>query len=339
MVGRKQPVGKSPDRAGFTLVELLVVIAIIGILVALLLPAVQQAREAARRLSCSNGLRQIGLAILNYESANSRLPPGSVRLPEGASGSGPDKLYHPFVVHTLPYLEEGPKFNLYDFETSWNEQPVAVLQQLRSPLPTFHCPSDEQRFMLQTSGDATNSADFQDSKGNYGVNWGSFEYRDQYDDIFFRGAPAATTDRKDRRRAPFDENFGAKMGQLKDGTSKTFAMLEMLQAPSEVGQPVDRRGRIWNHISGTYQITTRFTPNSQEDNSDRTVCADRPEQSLPCLNSTVEGRMYLTSRSRHTGGVNIVRCDDSVTFISDGVDPAVWKAQSTRDGGEIVSFD
>ncbi len=327
------------QRNGFTLVELLVVIAIIGVLVALLLPAVQKARAAAQRISCTSSLRQIGLAILNYESANRKLPPGLVRQPEGASGAGPDKLYHPFVVFTLPYLEEGAKFSLYDFNVSWNQQPVEVLRQLRSPLPTYSCPSDTQRFMLQTSGDSTNSAAFEDAKGNYGVNWGSLEYGDQYDDIFFTGTPAAPTAKKDRRRAPFDENYGARIAQITDGTSKTFAMMEMIQAPSEPGGGVDRRGRIWNHISGTYQLTTRFGPNSAESNSDRGVCVSRPGEDLPCLSSGVENRMYLTSRSRHDGGVNIVRCDNSTTFISNDIDLAVWKGQSTRNGKEVVDED
>ncbi len=320
----------------FTLVELLVVIAIIGILVALLLPAVQTAREAARRMTCTNNLRQVGLAILNYESANREFPPGLVRQPENASGSGPGKLYHPFVVFTLPYLEEGAKFNLYDFDISWNEQPVVVLQQLRSPLPTYQCPSDTTRFMIQTSADSTNSDSFDDAKGSYGVNWGTFEYGDQYDDLFFTGTPAASTPRKDRRRAPFDANYGAKVSRITDGTSKTFALMEIIQAPSE-GEGVDRRGRIWNHITGTYQVMTRFTPNSSETNSDRSICVNRPNQALPCLNSPVEARMYLTSRSRHSGGVNVVRCDASAEFITDDVDPLAWKAQSTCNGGEVVS--
>ncbi len=323
-------------RRGFTLVELLVVIAIIGVLVSLLLPAVNAVREAARRTQCMNNIRQLGIGIINYESANRRLPPGLIRQPPGASGSGPGTLYHPFVVFTLPFLEEGPKFSLYDMKVSWNLQPVPILQQLSSPLPTYQCPSDTTRFMLTTTGDNTNSDDFNDAKGSYGVNWGSWEYNDQYDDIFFRGRPATTTDRKDRRRAPFYENFGAKISQIKDGTSKTLAMMEMIQAPSEIGQPADRRARIWNHIAGTYQLTTKFLPNSDEENSDRSVCVSRPREELPCQASNVEGLMYLTSRSRHPGGVTVVSCDSSVQFISDEVDELIWKAFSTKDGGESV---
>jgi hypothetical protein len=241
------------------------------------------------------------------------------------------------VVFTLPYLEEGAKFSLYDQKLSWNFQPVQILEQLRSPLPTWQCPSDTTRFMFQTSSDPTNSSSFRDAKGSYGVNWGTLNYGDQFDDQFFTGSSAAFSPLKDKRRAPFDENYGAKLRQIRDGTTKTLAMMELIQAPSEFGQTVDRRARIWNHIEGTYQITTQFTPNHAQTSSDRSACADRPLEKLPCENAPGGGgALYLTSRSRHPGGVIVILCDSSVQFITDGVDQRVWKSYSTEDGGEVV---
>ena len=295
-------------RTAFTLVELLVVIAIIGVLIALLLPAVQAAREAARRSQCTNNMRQLGIALQNYHSANKQFPPGSLghrnpnRITQPRQVSNPgDPGFIPFTPHVvfmLPYLEESAKFNLYNRNLDWNRQPVAVLEQLRSPLPTYQCPSDEGQQMFAVGNDSSNSDAFDDHKGNYGVNWGSWEFLDQFDQSVLPNATANVNTLEDNRRAPFAVGWGASIKNITDGTSNTFAMLEMLQAPSEDGGSVDRRARIWNHVAGTYQITSKLAPNDQE--GDRSVCQDRRELGLPCApGNPSENVMHIAARSNH----------------------------------------
>ena len=112
----------SRRREAFTLVELLVVIAIIGILIALLLPAVQAAREAARRIQCANNLKQLGLALHNYHAAMRSFAPGAVGVdPNTASYSG-GRIRTPFCVFVLPYIEATAQYNLYDFSKHWYQQ-------------------------------------------------------------------------------------------------------------------------------------------------------------------------------------------------------------------------
>ncbi len=106
----RQSSALSGARRGFTLVELLVVIAIIGVLVALLLPAVQAAREAARRIQCTNNMKQLGLAVLNYESAKKELPPAYTVKPK-----------HNYVAFILPYIEQGPLAGQYNLKKDWND--------------------------------------------------------------------------------------------------------------------------------------------------------------------------------------------------------------------------
>lgn len=306
---------RSATPHGFTLVELLVVFAVIGVLVSLLLPAVQSAREAARRSACLNNLKQLGLALQNFHAQHNRLPPGN----EGHRDPG--KPFTPFVVYVLPHLEEGARFNLYDFGRDWNNQLPEVTAQINGPIAVYQCPSDDGYVMWETTEDT-----FLDHKGNYGLNWGQYRYADQLNNGRY-----SPTD--DARRAPFAAGYGARFGEITDGLSQTLAMMEMLQAPSEPGDPVDRRGRVWNHVPGCYQISTFLEPNSEE--GDRTFCWDRPELALPCrTSSTIEDLMYLGARSRHPGGVDSAFCDGSATFVSQDIDAAAWQAFASKDGGE-----
>jgi prepilin-type processing-associated H-X9-DG protein len=235
------------------------------------------------------------------------------------------KPFTPFVVFILPYLDENSRFELYDRTRDWNNQRPGIDEQINGRIGVFQCSSDEGFVMWETTEDK-----FLDHKGNYGLNWGQYNYVDQTDDKRYRPP-------EDSRRAPFAPSYGAKFSEITDGTSHTFAMLEMLQARSEPGDPVDRRGRIWNHVPGCYQVSTFLVPNSKS--GDRTVCADRPESNLPCLQEIWwESSMYLGSRSRHPGGVHVLFCDGSSRLIGDQVSRPVWQALSSKDGDETSTF-
>jgi prepilin-type N-terminal cleavage/methylation domain-containing protein len=141
-VGTTAPVANGPPRSAFTLVELLVVIAIIGVLVALLLPAVQAAREASRRTQCQNNLKQIALAALNYQSAKGHFPHGWMR----------DRLFGPcwgWGVYMLPYIGDSPTYSTLDPENKHLEDaandPVG-LQALQTPIATYRCPQTLKRY-------------------------------------------------------------------------------------------------------------------------------------------------------------------------------------------------
>ena len=316
-------------RAAFTLVELLVVIAIIGILVALLLPAVQAARESARRNSCVNNIRQIGLALHQYHGVHSRFPFGS----EGRNPSHraavyqPGKIRTPFLVYLFPFLEESAIFEAYDFQLGGNLQTQDPDSPINNRLAVWSCPSDEEH--IGGSCEANNA---QDAKGNYGLNWGVWTFAQQTEQCDVDSVAP-----KDCLIAPFHLEFGARFAQITDGTSKTLAFMEMLQAPSDFGTPCDRRGRIWNDESGCYQIMARFGPNT--DQPDITRCVDRTDIGLPCRRRfNLPRNEYVSSRSRHPGGVNVMLCDGSSHFVTDDVDLATWQALATMAEGEPVGL-
>jgi prepilin-type N-terminal cleavage/methylation domain-containing protein len=303
---------KNRPQFAFTLVELLVVIAIIGILVGLLLPAVQAAREAARRMQCSNNMHQLGIALHNYADAHKRFPQGSIgRNP--TTGLYPANAKRtPFIRHMLDFLEQGNRGRLYNDNLNWHNQPAVNYPIVFAYLSTWHCPSD-------TSLQMETNVQY-DFKGNYGVNWGA----------------ETQLLSNQANKGPFYFNYGARFGDITDGTSNTFGMLEMIQAPTPAGTPIDRRGRPWNDDSVCYQINTELTPNSKA--PDRGVCVNRPEMKLPCISVTAIDQQMMASRSRHTGGVQVMMCDASVHFLTDAIDIVTYRALSTQAGGEVAQL-
>src|SRR4051794_35166455 len=161
------------QRRAFTLIELLVVIAIIAVLIALLLPAVQAAREAARRIQCVNNLKQLGIALHNYESTHDQFPIGVYRVP--ATGLNlPNGYKAVFVVGILPFIEQGNLFSSYNMNLLFNVPDNATTRL--STIKAYQCPSDESQIFNQASGSTFVPMD---AKGSYGLNWGVNNYWDQ----------------------------------------------------------------------------------------------------------------------------------------------------------------
>ncbi len=300
-------------KSGFTLIELLVVITIIGILIGLLLPAIGAVREAARQAKCRNNLKQLGLAMHGYHEAHESFPPGAVGV-NPTTGAYGGFIRTPFIAYMLPHLGENTRFELYDFNIHWWQQ-GDFIQRISNYQSTWQCPSGEARVMWRAYGDKA-----WDAKSSYGLNWGQGTYMDQV------------------QQAPFYIGYGARITDVHDGATHTLAMMEMLQAPSLPGNPVDRRGRIWNDDSACYQISTKETPNSSA--PDNGVCVNRPELDMPCIHSSgwLKHDHSLVARSRHPGGVNVLLCDGSIHFVADSIKLYVWQAVSSADGGETENL-
>jgi prepilin-type N-terminal cleavage/methylation domain-containing protein/prepilin-type processing-associated H-X9-DG protein len=325
-------------RHGFTLVELLVVIAIIGVLVALLLPAVQAAREASRRTQCTNQMRQLTLATHNFHDVNLKLPPGS----QGRDTTDPNWAYPPMTATTykprtplipflMAYIEQTAIATAWDFTKNYNQAPNNLL--IRTHFPVFDCTSDNR--------DKTGHPTAFDLKGNYAVNWGSWNFQQQGGPI--NGvAPLNLGD--EQGRSPFFMNFGARFSQITDGTSNTLMWSEVLQTPwiQTAGMAfVDRRGRMWNDDTYCYEFSTRIGPNSPK--GDFGFCDPNSENpKWPCdpassgLTSASAFSTYMAARSRHPNGVNASMCDGSTRFITNNINLTTWVAASSMGAGETL---
>lgn len=325
------------SRQGFTLVELLVVIAIIGVLVALLLPAVQAAREASRRTQCGNQMRQLSLASHNFHDVYNRLPLGT----QGRDVTDANWAYPaantpkwtartPLIAHLMSYIEQTAIAGQWNFSVHYNQAPNNVL--VKTHFSLFDCPSDVR--------DKVGHPTAFDLKGNYAVNWGSWNFREQ-------GGPtngvAPLNMGDELGRAPFFQNFGARFGQITDGTSNTLCWSEVLQAPwvQTAGMAfVDRRGRMWNDDTFCYQFSTRISPNSPK--GDFGFCDPAGGTKYPCdptsqgLSSANAFSTYMAARSRHPGGVNVTMCDGSGRFVTNNVNLATWVAASSMGAGEAL---
>jgi prepilin-type N-terminal cleavage/methylation domain-containing protein len=306
-------------RRAFTLIELLVVIAIIAVLIALLLPAVQQAREAARRTQCKNQLKQLGLAMHNYHDTSRQLPPGTIKWNGDPARTGPTSAYyddHGWYSQIGPYIDQAPLFNTINFSAQFSDPSNEPAR--RAKISLFGCP---------TSGMQNNewgSNTWSRWRGNYVVNWGNTNYGQTASaGVNFGGAP-------------FSYRGSSNFSGITDGMSNTLMMAEIIASTTTPG---------WGGPISEIQIATGgqafmgwLTPNSAACDLAYRLCPATSElNGISCCNlSGDDVSQYFTSRSKHTGGVQVVMCDGAVRFVSNNIDQNVWRGLSTARGSETV---
>ena len=308
-------------RPAFTLIELLVVIAIIGVLVGLLLPAVQQAREAARRTACSNNMKQLGLGLHNYaHNHRERLPTGWVGEYESGEIHGDEGLGWGWASQILPFMEENAIYDGIDFNQAIGHANNAAARV--AVVSTFLCPSDSfgtnKLFFPGDDGagsnddeeapDATPGA-VQFARSNYPGMFGSEHMAHEDHDDDDEGVEASEGD------GTFVANTGLDKGiyfrHFTDGLSKTIA----------VGERDSRLdGSVWiGMVEGIDEAASRVVGFGEH-----------------MFN---EGGHFDDFYSQHPGGMNVVFADGHVAFLSDSMDEDTFQALSTRAGGEVVSSD
>ena len=296
------------SRRGFTLVELLVVIAIIGILVALLLPAVQSAREASRRTACINGLKQWSLGMHNYHDTNGSLPVGAQKTtPRRCTWVVP---MFPFVEQTNMYAEYNDKVGFWEPNNIIQNSTAGLLAK---NLPIYYCPSDRTRG--NWLGDT-----YWRTRGNYVVNLGNTSGTDEAT----RSAPFPL------RTATSQTNMSRAFRDILDGTSNTLLMSEVIMATKDSWW--DCRGDILNDDDG-FMFNTNNTPNYRGPDT-CSICQNEALTSKvppPCV---LPGTTAVAARSKHAGGVNVALVDASVRAFQNNVDLNVWRAFGTSQGGE-----
>ena len=310
-------------RKAFTLVELLVVIAIIGILIALLLPAVQAAREAARRSQCSNNLKQLGLGLHNYHDSHLTLPAGSFASPPTGTIAGrPRRTAFPLL---LPYIEQGPLHALWVMNSNtWDFTPTGPNAALVDEvIPGLVCPSDGHADNPKPRPPAATWAGPFVAATNYGLMVGQ------------RLGDATATVAK----GVFAFDKPTRFRDIFDGTSNTVAMAELL-----MGSNLDYRGWWINGNVGSAFVCTMTGPNSALNDvfyPDPNVCVegdgvtDDPLNNLPCeQGSTDFDTHWVASRSRHPGGAQAMLADGSVRFVSETVDITTWRYLGWKKDGQ-----
>jgi prepilin-type N-terminal cleavage/methylation domain-containing protein/prepilin-type processing-associated H-X9-DG protein len=321
---------------GFTLVELLVVIAIIGILVALLLPAIQAARESARRSQCVNNMKQLGIAMQNYHDVHKKLPMGSWSCCWGT-----------WQMSILPFIEEQQLADAYQWSpniktgnldlgydpayqyssedppgsTAHNPPVHNLTNVVQHRITTLTCPSDEPQVNTKFVAGGTYH--------NYVANYGNTNH--------FGSSPLlATVAFPKYAGSPFigyDPNpplaKQSTFKQIVDGLSKTMMFSETIQ-----GKEDDLRGFTWWGWSAGFE--TAGTPNSNDLDYLQQGQYCQSMVNPPCgAASTGASSARAIARSHHPGGVNVVMCDSSVQFVVDDIDLDTWRAASTTRGSEV----
>ncbi len=358
--GKHCHVRRTLARRGFTLVELLVVIAIIGILVALLLPAIQAAREAARRTQCTNNLHQLALAALNYESARKSFPFGRRK---GTNPDGTTISQWGHIPLILPYIEAAQSYDLIDFNdpsTDADKNPVKLQK-----LDFLVCPSDsEDRMNNDTCSDSGKWLNA--GRTNYAGNGGS-DTGQSYTVTATAGGSAV--DYREKNNGIFLTNVAVSLRQVTDGASHTALYSERIlgdgdrqvvevpgdwltitgngQTAAQVYQKCTSipnpylytgsvqyccSGRNWVHGDyGTTRYTHIMPPNTRS-------CSQNNHGGTLTATGVNEDGAASTASSRHAGGVNVAMADGSTHFVADNIDVLVWQALGSRNGAESVDY-
>ena len=365
------------SRSGFTLIELLVVIAIIAVLISFLLPAVQAAREAARRAQCTNNLKQLGLAAANFESTYSTFPPSYGPYPDLASPPGGGRAN--VLAQLLPFIEAGNTYGAFNFRLNLNAAPnsndpnsTAATQIVGA----FVCPSDPTDTKLYFAG-APNSIGYSNYFASMGGtaspelgSYGSYqEPNSSLAGIFtceinraalqFMPAPNNTTINPEYQRVK-----GTTIAAITDGTSNTAAFSESLRGHAATtasvggflgGIPTGDRSNVYiltslaNNVAPTctyggsgYYTRIYYRGQQYYRNIPETAFYNHtltPNSKLYDCGASDFIRAHIAPRSNHPGGANAAFADGSVHFIKNSINATVWYALGTRANGEVISAD
>jgi prepilin-type N-terminal cleavage/methylation domain-containing protein/prepilin-type processing-associated H-X9-DG protein len=343
-------------RRAFTLIELLVVIAIITVLIALLLPAVQAAREAARRIQCTNNMKQMALAMHNYESANGSFPPAKIWsatniLSDGTNDPGRKGLVLNTTAHSmiLNFIEQSAMYNAYNFAlpscaatySAPNLTPVGGVTSYManttvtsSGISTYLCPSDV-RLPPANPTPATAvgpyTSGYNSERTNYMLACG--RYYEAYNGGKIAGRPAdggvfAGCD------------YATKFSDIRDGTSNTALIIE--SRVEKVGAN-NAYGGFWGQGLWTSTHVIVYDSNPGNTNSYNITwpmtMPNAPASTLVSTNNPRKLGFAWTSSSLHPGGLNVAFADGSVKFIKNSINPLTWFAIQTIGNGEVVSAD